>query len=153
MNTIALFPSSGPRPQRTMGPMEIEEVLERMLAAPFVDPCQVPLHHPARLDTGERRLALAILDDAIRCAVRHGHSPLKHQRDEAREALRWIESDESAYALSFVPICQAFSIDPDWLRALVGRALSSPQPLRGPLDRSRDRRPANDDGELARQVA
>ena len=147
MDIVALFPGSSPRPPRRLGSMEVEEIVERMFAAPFVDPGQVPLHHVARVDTGERRLALAILDDAIRCAIRHGASPLRHQREEAREALRWIESDETDYALSFVPICQTFSIDPDWIRGLVRRALAI-QPASRAMGRSRDLARVDDhDGE------
>lgn len=123
--THASFPGTAPaRAPRRLGAMEVEEIVERLLASPFIDPTQVPLHHAAHLDSGERRLALAILDDALRCAVRHCGSPLRNQREEAFAALSWIESDEESYALSFVPICQAFSIDPEWVRGLVRRAIA-----------------------------
>jgi hypothetical protein len=111
------------RAARRPGAFEAEEIVERLLAAPFVDVEQVPLHHRTRLDSGEMRLALAILDDALRCAVRHSCSPLARQRAEARDAQQWIDSDESAYALSFVPICQVLDLDPEWVRGLVRRRL------------------------------
>jgi hypothetical protein len=124
MELNLLFPDPVATPARRLGATEVEEMIERLLAAPFVDASQVPLNHPARPDSGEMRLALAILDDALRCVLRHSRSPLRKQRCEARDARRWIESDDTAYALSFVPICQTFGIDPDWVRGLVRRQVA-----------------------------
>jgi hypothetical protein len=124
MNANVLFPQAIARPARRLGNVEVEEIVERLLCAPFVDASQVPLHHAVRPESGEMRLALAILDDALRCVLRHTHSALAHQRAEAREARRWIESEETSYALSFVPICQVFNLDPEWIRDMVRRRLA-----------------------------
>jgi hypothetical protein len=157
MDMMLLFPSSSP-PERKVTPPELEEMIDRVLAAPSVDPTQVPMHHRARPDSGEARLALAILDDAIRCVLRHAESRLAHQRAEAIEALDWIRSERSDYALCFVPICQLFDIDPDWIRGKIEKALRDPSALRGTWNPGRraDEALAEASGEsteLARQVA
>lgn len=130
MRISTLLPDPCP-PDRRVAPEDVEALVERTLAAPIVDPTQVPLHHAGRLDSGEMRLALAILDDAVRCVIRHARSRLAHQRAEATEALDWIRSDREDYALCFVPICQLFNLDPEWIRDLVDRALRDPSSLRG----------------------
>lgn len=109
---------------------KLDEVLDRI--GPefvFVDPRQAPVYHRDTLESGESRLALAILEDALRCAVRHAASPLAGQRQEAADALEWIQSDEHHYMLAFEPICQRFQLDPEWIRVQVARqmdALPSP---------------------------
>ncbi len=96
---------------------KMDEILERVRPEfVFVDPRQAPIYHRDALETGESRLALAILEDALRCAVRHIDSPLAAQKQEAVEALEWIQSDEEHYWLAFEPICQRFDLDPDWIR-------------------------------------
>jgi len=130
MDMMLLFPASSPPEKKVTAP-EMEEMIERVLASPSVDVGQIPMHHRSRIDSGEARLALAILDDAIRCVLRHAESRLAHQRAEAVEALEWIRSDRSDYALCFVPICQLFDIDPDWIRGKIDSALKDPAVLRG----------------------
>lgn len=107
-------------------PAKLDEVMERITPEfVFVDPRQAPLYHRDVIETGESRLALAILEDALRCAVRHADSPIEGQRQEAREALEWIQSPEHHYQLAFEPICQRFELDPDWIRGQVDRQLSA----------------------------
>ena len=99
---------------------KMDEILERVRPEfVFVDPRQAPVYHRDSLETGESRLALAILEDALRCAVRHADSPLSAQKQEAADALEWIQSDEEHYWLAFEPICQRFDLDPDWIRLQV----------------------------------
>ncbi len=111
-----------PGPGRDLA--KIDEVMERIRPEfVFVDPRQAPVYHRDSLETGESRLALAILEDALRCAVRHAESPLPTQREEAAEALGWIQSEEDSYWLAFEPICQRFELDPGWIRMQVARQL------------------------------
>lgn len=109
---------------QTRNPAKIDEALERIRPEfVFVDPRQAPIYHRDSLESGESRLALAILEDALRCAVRHAESPLPTQRQEAAEALEWIQSDELHYWLAFEPICQRFELDPGWIRGQVARQM------------------------------
>lgn len=104
----------------------VDAALERVVPQfVFVDPQQAPLYHRQDLETGESRLALAILEDALRCAVRHVHSHLAEQRREAAEALAWIQSSEHDYSLAFEPICDRFALDPQWIRGQVSRLLEA----------------------------
>lgn len=105
---------------------KLDEVLDRI--GPefvFVDPRQAPVYHRDTLESGESRLALAILEDALRCAVRHCASRLEGQRQEAADALAWIQSDEASYMLAFEPICQRFRLDPEWIRLQVSRQMDA----------------------------
>ncbi|MDG2306319.1 MAG: hypothetical protein P8R42_17050 [Candidatus Binatia bacterium] len=105
---------------------KLDEVMERIRPEfVFVDPQQAPFYHRDNQETGESRLALAILEDALRCAVRHADSSLEIQRLEAAEALEWIQSDDDNYWLAFEPICQRFELDPGWIRQKIGRQLDT----------------------------
>ena len=96
---------------------KLDEAMERIRPEfVFVDPRQAPFYHRDSLETGESRLALAILEDALRCAMRHAGSHLCSQRHEAAEALAWIQSSEDRYWLAFEPICQRFQLEPEWIR-------------------------------------
>ena len=76
------------------------------------------------LDSGALRLSLAVLEDAMRCAIRHHGSRNRQQREAAREALSWIQSDAADFPFAFVNICDALRLEPDWIRWLVTRRLS-----------------------------
>jgi hypothetical protein len=127
-------PPTTPAPRLTSG--EVEDLLDHLFAPPSVDPGQVPMHASGRLESGELRLALAILEDALRCALRHHDSHIAEQRTAAREAMEWIRSDDDSPPFTFVRLCQLFDLDPDWVRDSVRPA--------DPRVRAtaRDRRPA-----------
>jgi hypothetical protein len=66
-------------------------------------------------DTPETRLFLSILKDAI-------HTALSDSRKMAKyEAIAWINSDDDSWIFSFVSICDAFGVEPTWLRKKIGR--------------------------------
>jgi len=112
--------------ERGKDPAKMDDAMERIRPDfVFVDPRQAPFYHRNSLETGESRLALAILEDALRCAVRHADSPLGAQRHEAAEALAWIQSSEDQYCLAFEPICQRFQLEPEWIRGQVARQLQT----------------------------
>lgn len=107
------------RPVRNLNPGEVDEMIERIIMAKSVDPSQVAMNQPSTPHSPELDLHRAILFDAVQCVVRHADSPRSGQRAEARSALRWIQSDDESYFLSFVPLCHRFQIDPEWIRRLV----------------------------------
>jgi hypothetical protein len=121
MDPRVLFPSPPTTPVTRLDRAEVDDVLDRLFAAPSIDAGQVPMHVPHRLDSGEMRLALAILEDALRCVLRHHDSPINEQRHAAREALEWMRSDDDAPPFSFVRVCQLFDLEPDWIRRTVRR--------------------------------
>jgi hypothetical protein len=85
---------------------------------------------------GERRLMLAVLEDALRTLLgaRHGRTSAKRVRQE----LAWFTSGDRSDPFAFERICEALLIDADWLRGRVltaywsldARGLVRPTPAR-----------------------
>jgi hypothetical protein len=66
---------------------------------------------------GERKLLFAVLEDAIRCYLKHRDSdPLCRMDPEYLEAAEWLSSDEENGPFSFVRVCDALNINADELR-------------------------------------
>jgi hypothetical protein len=80
--------------------------------------------------SGECQLLWAILEDAIECYFRYAGQPSVHAQQQFREAAEWIESDEEDWLCSFVNICRAFQIEPDYLRKKLRRRLQALRPGR-----------------------
>ncbi len=68
---------------------------------------------------GERGLMLAVLEDAIRNYQDHLHSSRVRPRLLARQAERWISSEDTSWPFSFENICSSLEIEPAGLRAKV----------------------------------
>jgi hypothetical protein len=64
----------------------------------------------AALRTGERRLLLATLEDAIRTLLGGRHP--KQQRED----LDWLMSEDRTDPFTYLRICDALGIDAGWLR-------------------------------------
>ena len=67
----------------------------------------------------EHRLMLAVLEDAVH-TYQMGAGALRNQR-LAQETEEWFASQETGSPFAFVTICEAFGIDPEWVRAGLGR--------------------------------
>ena len=137
MDIRNLLPSAPASPVQRLNASDVEEMLEQMFAPPSVDAGQVPMNAYTRLETGEMRLALAILEDALRCALRHHDSRITEQRMAAREAMEWIRSDDDAPPFTFVRICQLFDLDPDWIRDTLHRRMFQARVAHEGADRTR----------------
>ena len=66
------------------------------------------------LDTPERRLMLAVLEDALLVLQ-------KYERTGQRSSLLsdvedWFSSDDTGWPFAFVNVCDALGVDVDWLR-------------------------------------
>ncbi|MEW6271879.1 MAG: hypothetical protein AB1689_21560 [Thermodesulfobacteriota bacterium] len=121
MDIKTLFPFAASGPPR--GPVDVEQCVARLFESTSVDAGQVPMYLAARLDSGERRLALAVLEEALRCVLHHHGSRVRRQRTAAHEALLWIASDDDAPPFAFVRLCQLFDLDPGWIRDMVRRRM------------------------------
>lgn len=64
----------------------------------------------------EKKLMLAVLDDAITCFRNNVFARDKKKRVLFMEAEQWILEEGAGYFLSFDNICDAFDIDPRYLR-------------------------------------
>ena len=89
-------------------------------AEPLPEDClRKSRRHPA--PRGEMRLALAVLEDALRClrADRTRQTFLPH--GVAREAERWIESTDRGPLFSFEGVCLILGLDDTHLRGWIRR--------------------------------
>lgn len=66
--------------------------------------------------SGECQLLWAILEDAMECYLHYVNKPSVSAQQQFREAEEWIDSGEEEWLCSFISICRAFQIAPDYLR-------------------------------------
>lgn len=95
-------------------------VVEHMLAGGALVAAQLPT--PSRW-TPERRLAGTVLAAAL-VEVRDHHAKPEYKRAIGQD-LEWIFSDDQDWPFSFLRLCHAFGVEPDYVRALVQRWLRS----------------------------
>lgn len=96
------------------------QVIEHLLAGAAILPAQTPT--PSQWSP-ERRLAGAVLAAAL-AEVRDHHAKASYRRAIDRD-LEWIFSDDIQWPFSFVPLCHALAVEPDYVRAMVRRWLSN----------------------------
>jgi hypothetical protein len=65
----------------------------------------------------ERKLMLAILEDAISCMLKNPRRGNSQQRKQYEEARHWLTTEEEGdWMFSFKNICDALSLDPNYVR-------------------------------------
>ncbi len=64
----------------------------------------------------EKRLMLAVLEDAVTSYFRHAFATRHAGMAEFREAQAWITSDDTTWPFSFLNICTALDIEADYVR-------------------------------------
>jgi hypothetical protein len=76
----------------------------------------------------ERRLMVAILEDAVSCLSTDPHRSNPRQKKQYEEAKTWVAADEeSEWIFSFKNICEVLGMDPGYLRrGLIRPKTSSP---------------------------
>jgi hypothetical protein len=76
----------------------------------------------------ERRLMVAILEDAVSCLSMDPHRSNPRQKKQYEEAKHWVTTDEeSEWIFSFKNICEVLGMDPSYLRrGLIRPKTSSP---------------------------
>src|SRR5215510_14623136 len=95
-----------------------EDVAERLLSPAPVLPeqfyvCATGSSHPA---SGVRALLWAMLEDAIVCIQQQALTPSRRHQRLAREAEQWIFADNTTWVFSFLNVCAALGLEPDYLR-------------------------------------
>jgi len=67
----------------------------------------------------ERKLLFAVLEDAIRCYLKHRDAtdPSSREHPDFIEASDWLKNDEVDGPFSFVSVCDALDINPGRLRS------------------------------------
>jgi len=96
----------------------------------------VPESYPtvaAALWQPERRLMLAVLEDAIDCYLANVGAQRGIRRARFNEAASWLQSNDTEWPFSFVCICDALGIDPTVIRRMLVRQVPRPAlPTRPP---------------------
>jgi hypothetical protein len=69
----------------------------------------------------ERRLMLAVLQDAVECFQKYALARDSRGNFEFDEACRWIESDEREWPYSFENICDVLGLNPVCIREGLSR--------------------------------
>lgn len=69
---------------------------------------------PRRCGEGERRLVLALIEEAIHTFQARAFAETPAQQDEFDEVHHWFRGDREAM-ISFEDACQMLGLDPQWL--------------------------------------
>ena len=65
---------------------------------------------------GERRLMVAVLEDALHCFQKYVESDDPKQQQLFRDAEKWISGDHPTWFFSFSNVCDTLDIDPTYVR-------------------------------------
>lgn len=87
-------------------------VVSQLYVPELIEP---DLDTPTGSQSPERDLMLAVLEDAIYCYQYYEFST--SNRRLWRETDLWFRSSEAAWPYSFINICHALGMDPDYVRA------------------------------------
>jgi hypothetical protein len=81
-------------------------------------------------DGGVGALMSAILEDAIHCFQRQFAQSNQHTKQLAAEAEEWIFADDLEWPFSFLNICLALDLDPQYLRTRLRQWYECPPDVR-----------------------
>lgn len=89
---------------------------------------------------GEKRLMLAVLEDALDCYQKYASSREGQGQQLFDEALAWISSPDRGWFFSYENICETLEINPEylrqglesWRRGALGSGRSSARPAPKP---------------------
>ena len=98
------------------GPSEL--VPDQILPVQFAELLQRASERPPEL-----RLMAAVLEDAMRTFCRCAASRGRRSQRLFRETAEWFESSDVSWPFSFENICDAFRLEPGWIRGLLRRWL------------------------------
>ena len=71
----------------------------------------------SRFTVPERRLMLAVLEDALRCYQKNMLVKRGHKKRLFKEAEKWIWENNREWPYSFVNITDEIGLDPQWIRS------------------------------------
>jgi len=95
----------------------VEESSSSMIEADLIVPSQFfDRIKTERSSQPEKRLMLAVMEDAISTFQKSVHGATRRQRRLLRETEEWIGSADTAWPFSFENICAALDIEADYLR-------------------------------------
>ena len=88
---------------------------------------------PSALKQGISTLISAILSDAVICFKKYIKETNPHSRRIGQEAEEWFFRNDPEWPFSFISICEALNLDPDYIRQGLQQWRSTPasHPVRG----------------------
>lgn len=90
---------------------------------------------------GERRLMLAVLEDAVSCFQKYAGARRPRNQRLFREAEQWFLEEDSSWPFSFEAVCAVLGFNPEYVRRRLmewrDRLLAQPPEERGKIGRVR----------------
>jgi hypothetical protein len=83
----------------------------------------------------EKRLMLAILEDAVQCFQNNGFAQSVRGGRIFQEAKKWIVDADREWVFSFENVCEALGLNPTYVRAGLSRMAISPLGTEGRISR------------------
>lgn len=105
---------------------------------------------------GERKLMVAVLEDAVRCFRKYSVASNRRGRRLFREVEAWFMEPDTGSALSFEYVCEASGLDADSIRSRLRRwhhEKIAVERLRDPMQRSVRLDPSATDGAVRLKMA
>lgn len=100
-----------------MATSRLEEQSPAMLEADIIVPSQFfDRIRAERSSQPEKRLMLAVMEDAITTFQKSVHGATRRQRRLLKETEEWVGSPDTSWPFSFENICAALDIEADYLR-------------------------------------
>jgi len=84
---------------------------EAMIPSQFRD-----IWHRSRAISADRALAIAVLEQAVFDLNKYRYATRRRHQRMYMEAYNWVASDDGAWPYSFVNLCDALDLTPEWLR-------------------------------------
>ena len=109
----AAMSTSAPKPPKPRGrpPIHLSASLNLVLPAQLF-----PEFASEGCLSGEKRLMLAVLKDAIDIFLKHAESSEPRTQRLFLETVEWIRSDDALAPFSFLNVCEALGLSPSCLR-------------------------------------
>lgn len=95
-----------------------ESTLDERFAGVLAPDAVLPSQYTRRgaPQSGERRLMVAVLEDALHCFQKYVDADDPKHRELFADAEAWINTDNPTWFFSFPNVCDTLDIDPDWVR-------------------------------------
>lgn len=97
----------------------IEPGVSALFASEIVLPAQFWTAQPDLRSEPEKRLMVAVLEEAMATLLNWNDSPSASARQLAAEAQQWIASDDRSSPFSFATICDVLGLDTSRVRAVI----------------------------------
>jgi hypothetical protein len=76
---------------------------------------------PAGVHQPERRLMLAVLQDAVATYLKYRDADAHGERQAFHEVNDWLHSDDTKWPFAFIRVCEGLGLDATYLRAGLAR--------------------------------